>query len=118
MKVTVSISDDERFLRLQVDKPETTLTAQDVENLISQLAALRERMNPSIGQARELSADGHLVFDALLPETECVLEARSRPLVVLAIGFQGLGWRNVALSVEQSAALGKELLAYSARGRA
>lgn len=111
MKFSLSISDDEKTMLLQVGGQQSVLTAEDVENLISQLAERREKMMPSIDQSSMSNADGSPIIDALLPDLETVLMAQNPPVVVLAIGFQGLGWRSISLSVDQAATLAAQLLA-------
>lgn len=111
MNFSLSISSDEKSMLLQVGGQQSILTAEDVENLILQLAERREKMMPSIDQSRNSNADGSPIVDALMPDLETVLLAQSPPVVVLAIGFQGLGWRNISLSVDQAATLAAHLLA-------
>lgn len=117
MNITLAISSDERFLRLQADRLETTLTAEDVENLISQLAEQRKKMMPGIGQSRKLGDDGLPIIDDILPDLETVLMVQTPPVVVVAVGFQGLGWRNISLSVDQAEAFADQLLAQTRTAR-
>ena len=117
MNISLSISTDEKFLRLQADTPEPILTAEGVEDLISQLAEQRKKMMPGIGQSRKSHADGHLPIDDILPDLETVLLVQNPPVVVVAIGFQGLGWRNISLSVDQAEAFANQLLAQTRTAR-
>lgn len=111
MNLSLSLSDDEKFLRLEALTLD--MRAPDVELLISHLAERRELMNPQVAQYQATTPDGHQPIDATFPHYELAVVEQTPRIAVLSIAFPGLGWRSAALTLEQCASLGKKLLAVS-----
>ena len=109
MELKLELSKDESKLRVIFDQSSSVLSAEDVEDLISHLAERREKMVPPVPQSDTLTPNGIPPVDALMPHLDCALLDQDPPLVVLSIAFQGLGVRNVALSVEQCRKLATNL---------
>ena len=101
MEMKLELSKDESKLRVVFNQPSTVLTAEDVEDLISHLAERREKMVPPVSQSDTLTQGGLPPVDALMPHLDCALLDQNPPIVVLSIAFQGLGVRNVTLSMGQ-----------------
>lgn len=98
--VTMQLSQDEKMLKLSVET--SHLTAMDVETLISHLANQRQNMAPQVNQSGLIEQSSHHPIDAMLPNLDLAVLRQDPPLIVLAIAFEGLGVRSLAMSKEQA----------------
>lgn len=105
--ITMRLSSDEKLLELTIEQ--TQLTAIDVETIISHLANQRQNMAPQVNQSGLIEQSSHHPIDAMLPNLDLAVRQQDPPLIVLAIAFEGLGVRSVAISMEQAKALRQSL---------
>lgn len=111
MRIKIQTSSDKTRIRLAPDdlKP-TILSAAEIEQFISLLAKHREALFPLVSQTQPDTRDGDLLIDGFDPMFYVSKLDHSHDVLMLSIGFQGLGWRNAALSVEDARCLANTLL--------
>jgi hypothetical protein len=116
LNFTLALSTDEKFCHLafpEIQK-KVTLTASDLETMITSIAQMRMKMLPAVREPGMRMDGDRLLVDAESPRTCVALQKESPACVVVAIAFPGLGSRSLALSLPQAQQLGQSLLAASA----
>lgn len=111
MNLHIQTSSDKTHIRLTPNDLEPkVLKPADIEQFISLLAKCREALFPLVSQTQPHNHDGDLLIDGFDPMFHVSKLDHSHDVLMLSIGFQGLGWRTAALSVEDARCLANTLL--------